>query len=64
MTKPVLEIKWNNRAYYTRKWGGAASQELFTHPFNDRRFSFYIDPQARDAPYPGFNRSDKSLVTI
>jgi glycosyltransferase involved in cell wall biosynthesis len=53
-----------NRAYYARKWGGDAGQETFEHPFDDPRFSYYIDPQVCSAPYPGFNRSDRSLVVI
>jgi GT2 family glycosyltransferase len=53
-----------NRAYYARKWGGDAEQETFQTPFNEPRFTFYIAPQDRQAPYPGFNRTDQHLVLV
>lgn len=53
-----------NRAYYARKWGGDGGQEQFQRPFNDRRFTNYIDPRVREAPYPGFDRTDHAIVQI
>jgi glycosyltransferase involved in cell wall biosynthesis/GT2 family glycosyltransferase/predicted RecA/RadA family phage recombinase len=53
-----------NRAYYRRKWGGDAGQEAFAVPFGEPRFSAYIDPKVREAPYPGFNRADQHLVLV
>jgi glycosyltransferase involved in cell wall biosynthesis/GT2 family glycosyltransferase len=53
-----------NRAYYRRKWGGDAGQEAFVVPFGEPRFGAYIDPSVREAPYPGFNRSDQHLVLV
>jgi GT2 family glycosyltransferase len=51
-----------NRSYYKNKWGGDCGEELFLWPFNDSRFSFYIDPRIREAPYLGFNRQDQGIV--
>jgi GT2 family glycosyltransferase len=53
-----------NRHYYQRKWAGEAGGEQFDRPFNDSRFTCYIDPQVRSSPYPGFNRVDQSIVQI
>lgn len=53
-----------NRHYYFRKWGGDAGTEQFSRPFGDDRFTGYIDPRIRDAPYPGFNRTDQEIVQI
>ena len=55
---------WGNRAYYARKWGGDAGEETFPVPFNERRFGVHIDRHVREAPYPGFNRTDQQLVLI
>ena len=51
-----------NRHYYQRKWGGEGGSEEFVQPFGDQRFTCYIDPRVREAPYPGFNRSDQDIV--
>lgn len=53
-----------NRHYFHRKWGGDAGSEQHIRPFGDDRFSYYIDPRVRDAPYPGFNRNDQEIVQI
>jgi GT2 family glycosyltransferase len=53
-----------NRHYYLRKWGGDAGSEQFDRPFGDPRFSCYIDPRIREAPYPGFDRTDHEIVQI
>lgn len=53
-----------NRQYYRRKWGGEAGAESFERPFGDQRFSLFIDPRVREAPYPGFNRCDQEIVKI
>jgi GT2 family glycosyltransferase len=53
-----------NRHYFRRKWGGEASSERFARPFDDDRFTHYIDPRVREAPYPGFNRQDQQIVQI
>ncbi len=53
-----------NRAYYQRKWGGDGGDETFDRPFDDARFSYYIDPRVRTTPYPGFDRADQQLVTL
>jgi tetratricopeptide (TPR) repeat protein/GT2 family glycosyltransferase len=53
-----------NRAYYMRKWGGENGSETLEKPFSDARFSLFIDPRVRLAPYPGFDRTDQHIVTI
>lgn len=53
-----------NRRYYQRKWGGEGGGERFRRPFGDERFTHYIDPRVRAAPYPGFNREDQAIVQI
>jgi GT2 family glycosyltransferase len=53
-----------NRQYYQRKWGGEGGTERFERPFDDPRFTYYIAPRVRDAPYPGFNRTDQAIVHI
>lgn len=53
-----------NRKYYRRKWGHDAGQETLDRPFGDPRFTYYIDPLVRAAPYPGFNRTDHSIVRL
>jgi GT2 family glycosyltransferase len=53
-----------NRQYYQRKWSGESGTEQFSQPFGDERFTYYIDPRTRDAPYPGFNRTDQAIVKI
>jgi GT2 family glycosyltransferase len=53
-----------NRQYYQRKWSGEGGAEQHVRPFGDPRFTYYIAPSARDAPYPGFNRSDRDIVLI
>jgi GT2 family glycosyltransferase len=53
-----------NQAYYHRKWGGQGGAEQFNRPFDDPRFSYFIDPRVRKTPYPGFDRDDHHLVTI
>ena len=53
-----------NRHYYQRKWGGEGGSERFERPFGDGRFTCFIDPRVRDAPYPGFNRTDQSIVQL
>jgi GT2 family glycosyltransferase len=53
-----------NRAYYRRKWGGDAGQESLDVPFGDRRVSVCIDPEVREAPYTGFNRTHQHLVLV
>jgi len=50
--------------YYVRKWGGLNGQETFKLPFNDNRFTLYIDPEDRHNPYPGYNRIDRNIVAI
>jgi GT2 family glycosyltransferase len=48
------QVTWSrNREYFRRKWGGDPDHETFLHPFNDGRFSCFIDTRVRDAPYPG-----------
>jgi hypothetical protein len=51
-----------NRAYYIRKWGGDGGQETYERPFNDPRFTYFIDPRVREAPYRGVNREDQDIV--
>lgn len=53
-----------NREYFNRKWGGDPGQETFSHPFNDPRFSYFIDPRLREAPYFGLNRTDQHIVKV
>ena len=53
-----------NRQYYQRKWGGEGGGERFVQPFGDARFTHYVAPAARSAPYPGFNRTDQDIVQI
>jgi GT2 family glycosyltransferase len=53
-----------NRHYYQRKWAGEAGGEQFDRPFGDPRFTLYIDPRVREAPYPGFNRTDHAIVQL
>jgi GT2 family glycosyltransferase len=53
-----------NRHYYQRKWDGEGGNEHFERPFGDPRFTWFIDPRVRDAPYPGFNRTDHSIVQL
>jgi len=53
-----------NRHYYQRKWAGESGGEQFERPFDDPRFTLYIDPRVRDAPYPGFNRTDQAIVQL
>jgi GT2 family glycosyltransferase len=53
-----------NRQYYQRKWGGEGGSECYGQPFGDPRFTSYIAPAAREAPYPGFNRADQAIVQI
>jgi GT2 family glycosyltransferase len=53
-----------NRHYYQRKWGGEGGDERVKRPFGDDRFTCYIDPHVREAPYPGFNRTDQSIVQL
>jgi GT2 family glycosyltransferase len=48
--------------YYRRKWSGLNGHETFTMPFDDPRFGMYIDPRVRDAPYPGYNRTDRDEI--
>lgn len=51
-----------NEAYYLRKWGGGRNAEYYTRPFNDPRFTCYIHPQDRHAPYAEYNRMDFDVV--
>jgi GT2 family glycosyltransferase len=53
-----------NRRYYQRKWGGEGGAERLERPFGDPRFTYYIAPGVRDAPYAGFNRTDQAIVQI
>ncbi len=45
-----------NFRYYIRKWGGINGSEIYRKPFNDSRFTLYIDPKVRHMPYPDHNR--------
>lgn len=51
-----------NRNYYISKWGADGGDEVFRFPFDDQRFSCYIDPRIRHSPYLGFNRQDQEIV--
>ena len=53
-----------NLIYYRQKWGGVNEQEIFKYPFNNQKFSYYIAPENRHAPYPGYNRHDQHIVKI
>jgi GT2 family glycosyltransferase len=53
-----------NREYFNRKWGGDPRTETYEHPFNDSRFSYFIDPVLREAPYHGLNRTDHDIVKL
>lgn len=53
-----------NRHYYQRKWGGEGGGEQYGRPFDDPRFTWFIDPRLRSGPYPGFDRTDQSLVQL
>jgi len=53
-----------NRHYYQWKWGGEGGGERFERFFGDGRFTCFIDPRVRDVSYPGFNRSDQSIVQL
>jgi hypothetical protein len=53
-----------NRSYYQRKWGGEGGGERFERPFDDARFTWFIDPRVRETPYPGFNRTDQAIVQL
>jgi GT2 family glycosyltransferase len=53
-----------NNMYYKRKWGGLQGAEAYTRPFNDERFTCYIDPKDRSDPYPGYGRTDQGIVRI
>lgn len=53
-----------NREYYIKKWGGDQGQEQYPVPFNDPRFGLHIEAEARNAPYPGYNRTDQEIVTL
>ena len=58
-------VTWTkNREYFNRKWGGDPAQEKFMHPFDDMRYTYYIDPRLRDSPYSGFNRNDQHIVKV
>lgn len=47
-----------NLEYYRRKWGGDAGAETFSNPFADCTVGLRISPEARHAPYGGYNRKD------
>lgn len=49
--------------YFVRKWGGINEHEKYIIPFNDPRFSCYIDPEVRHNPYgPPYDRTDRYIV--
>lgn len=49
-----------NEAYYRRKWGRTHTEgESYATPFNDPALTFYIAPEQRHAPYPGYDRTDR-----
>lgn len=47
-----------NRDYFMRKWGTQDAEQSFPTPFNQPGLSWYIAPESRHNPYPGFNRED------
>ena len=46
-----------NNEYYIRKYGGCIGSEVYKTPFNGK-FGLKIEPENRNAPYPGHNRTD------
>lgn len=59
-----LVTQRKNGEYYVAKWGGINEHEVYTRPFNDKKFGLRIDPKDRFAPYPGHNRSDQDMVKL
>jgi len=54
-----------NNKYYIAKWGGLTGDEKYRVPFMSQHFHpYYIDPESRHAPYPGFNRTDTGIVKL
>lgn len=55
----------SNAGYYLRKWGGEAGREQFETPFGNPGLGLRISPDQRAEPYgPGYDRSDRSLVSV
>jgi len=54
-----------NFEYYRAKWGGINEEEVYTTPFNNPKLHpWFIDPDLRHEPYPGYNRKDQYIVRL
>jgi len=53
-----------NDDYWKRKWGCEKGQVGYTRPFNNPRFTLRISAEDKEAPYPGFNRTDHNIVKL
>jgi hypothetical protein len=53
-----------NKDFYALKWGGEPGNERYEHPFNNPAFSLKIEAAQIDTPYPGYMRTDQSIVRV